>query len=341
MTTLPITMAALDLHDLALLLNYERASTEPRFRNAKLTDIAADDCLSDAPFATFPDFKALGWGSLKQAKTALLFTREGDSTKHPQDAPDLPSNLLGENITPPLAQLSEYDLETLYWQARGHDGCYKSIAMLQFFFDKYPRTQPLRIRTTTGHEFVTSINKGVIMEWELLDPKQITIAAVRVGTSSDTMSYVTGLSNPMLHAGFGFATQDGENVSAVLDLASMQYGEPGRARKSQGTFALESLDHFYDRLETLATDIDASKTKTSLRIGTSADDEWLAAVADRVKTRWEARDTEHWCGHCGAPSLQGIKLKKCGKCPVYYCNAAHQKSAWPFHKNFCAGKTTK
>lgn len=33
----------IDLHDLALLLNYERASMDSRFRNAKLTEIACDE----------------------------------------------------------------------------------------------------------------------------------------------------------------------------------------------------------------------------------------------------------------------------------------------------------
>ena len=127
-------------------------------------------------------------------------------------------------------------------------------------------------------------------------------------------------------------------MSAVLDLASMQFGEAGRGRKSKGTFALESLDHFYDRLETIAGGCDSSKTKTSHRILDSPDSEWLEKVAKRAKARWDARDTDPWCGHCGAPSLAGIKLKKCGLCRVHYCNAAHQKAAWPFHKRFCTGK---
>jgi hypothetical protein len=300
----------------------------------------------DGIFQNFPEFQVRGWSTINRSKTALLFLRSKESvdethTTEDNMIPDLPSNMLNDPVPASLAHLSTYDLETLYWQARGHDGCYKSIALLQLFFDQYNEIQPLRVRTTTGEEFITTIGRRVIIEWELMAPKQVTLVAVRVGSESTAISYITGILDTMLHAISGFSTLDGENVSAVLDLASMQYGEVGRGRKSKEAFALESLDHFYDRLEKIAGGNDALKTKTSRRISNYPDGEWLEDVAKRVKTRWDARDTDPWCGHCGAPSLAGIKLKKCALCRVHYCNAAHQKAAWPFHKQFCTGKTGK
>lgn len=37
------------------------------------------------------------------------------------------------------------------------------------------------------------------------------------------------------------------------------------------------------------------------------------------------------CAHCGA----GAAKKSCGRCGVYYCNAACQKAHWPAHKPKC------
>jgi hypothetical protein len=51
----------LHLHDISLLLNYERASTDPKFQHAKLMDIAAD---GDTPFSILPELNVpfLGCG---------------------------------------------------------------------------------------------------------------------------------------------------------------------------------------------------------------------------------------------------------------------------------------
>lgn len=126
------------------------------------------------------------------------------------------------------------------------------------------------------------------------------------------------------------------NITTVLDLSSLQFGDLGRGLGGRSLFTLESLDAFYDRIERIAHGADTENARISARIGPSADDAWLKDVARRAKARWERRAEERWCGHCGAP---GKELKKCAACKdAVYCDEAHQAAAWPFHKRFCAGR---
>jgi hypothetical protein len=68
--------------------------------------------------------------------------------------------------------MSEKRLDTIYWEVRGHDGCYavresQSIALIQHLFDLYDPTQALRIRTADGDDFTTQISNRVILEFFL------------------------------------------------------------------------------------------------------------------------------------------------------------------------------
>jgi hypothetical protein len=46
-----------------------------------------------------------------------------------ESSPDLPLNMLPEEVPKSLTSLDARQLETIYWQACGHDACYKSIAL--------------------------------------------------------------------------------------------------------------------------------------------------------------------------------------------------------------------
>ncbi|KAJ7474250.1 hypothetical protein FB451DRAFT_1088931 [Mycena latifolia] len=322
--------APLDLYSIALLLNYERASTEPRFRHAKLCDIAT----ASSGFATGTQDigVALNWTSRTGLKDGFIFERPHSISDDARDELDLPSNMLVSPAPPKLASLTPKEIETVFWQARGHDGCFKSVALLQHFFDIYPPDVPLRVRTAAGADYLTSGSTRVILELELFRPKMMTLAHVL-----NTGTYITGGEDTMLHAVVGFGdpeSKDG-NVDTVLDLASMQFGDAGRGLGGRSTFALESLDAFYDRIEAIALGADTENAKLSTRIGPCPDDPWLKQVAQRAKARWDEREKKAWCGHCGAPAKQ----KRCTLCHAeYYCDAVHQTAAWPFHKRFCAGK---
>ncbi|KAJ6531685.1 hypothetical protein DFH09DRAFT_1183063 [Mycena vulgaris] len=315
----------LDLYSIALLLNYERATTEPRFRHVKLCDIAtassgfANETIQDV----VPE-----WMSHTAPKAGFIFEKELPEFSMAPDEPDLPSNMLASPIPANLRNLTAKELETIFWQARGHNGCYKSVSLLQHFFDLYPLDAP-RVRTSAGTDHLTSVSSRVILEMELVKPTLLTVAHVKNGGT-----YMTGWGDTMMHVVMAFA-KDGK-IATVLDLASMQFGDAGRGLGGRSTFALESMEDFYDRADIIARGAVIANTKMCARIDPSPDDVWLKQIAKRVKARWEQRDQKAWCGHCGAP---GDALQRCSLCHKdSYCDAAHQTAAWPFHKRFCAGK---
>jgi hypothetical protein len=327
---------SLDLHSLAVLINYERASgpvSDPRFRYAKLREVA-----SDGKFTTvqFPDNQ---WDEVPddRSKRGFLFDTILPPVDHDSEA-DLPTTILGPRSEPSATSLSAEELEIIFWEVRGHDGCYQSIAIFQELADLYKPSQSLRIRLRDGTDFITTLSARAILEFTLQEPKQTTLSVV-LETSRSADAHVTsqcrytGESAKMLHSVWGFARPDEENVSAVLDLASMQFGAKGRG-KSGDFFVLDTMDRWKKNLEQVVQGCEPYRASQRIRPGSDAEREnWYKKVAERVKERWEARAVSHWCGLCGKPDA----WKCCGRCrKEYYCSEAHSGAAWKhWHKKWC------
>jgi hypothetical protein len=142
----------------------------------------------------------------------------------------------------------------------------------------------------------------------------------------------------MLHSVWGFVRpgDSDENVSVVLDLASMQFGARGRG-KGGDYFVLDTMDRWNDYVKTIVQGYEPLPTSQRIRPGNNAEREkWYKDVAQRVKERWEARAIIHWCGLCGKPEA----TKRCGRCAEeYYCSQAHSRAAWKnWHKRWCKPK---
>lgn len=330
----------LDLYDLALLANYERASTDPRFRHAKLREAV----FNDAEFQTIAmHHHDRDWRHRrsKGPRAGFLFDimqplANSQSWLHHRD---LPSNMLLDHprhgsmgaASANTGSLTREQLESIYWQARSHDACFKSAVLLQHLFDMYPQTTPLRVRTATGEEYVTTVSTRVVMVLQLIGPKLLTLSSVQ----PVNVTYLTGAEETMVHAVLGFADSPRGNVRTVLDLASMQFGDAGRGLEGKSTFVVEDVDKFYGRLERIASRIENGKVSLRVHDTPPHDDMWLRDVAMRVKARWDNRAKQKWCGHCGAPAT----YLKCSVCmDAWYCDHEHQNAAWPFHRNFCQSK---
>ncbi|KAJ7082825.1 hypothetical protein C8R43DRAFT_322913 [Mycena crocata] len=314
----------LDLYDISLLLNYERASNDPRFRHAKLREVAS----ASSPFKTII-MPAAEWFDCETTKDGFVFDTIQPTSFSERNLPDLPSNMKQFPTHPSVQCLTPKDLERIYWQVRGFDSCFKPIALLQHFFALYPGVK-LRVRTSDGTDFVTFADLRNIQEMRMTGPKLMTVICMIGG-----QVHITGDEASMVHSVMEFTNPDSaDDSSVILDLSSLQFGDAGRGISGRSTSVLESRPRFMERLGRIADD--TTFTKTSQRIRPYADDPWLKLVAKKVKERWEKRHEEPWCGHCGAP---GAKMLKCSLCQqAAYCDKVHQTAAWPFHKVFCSGK---
>ncbi|KAF9475515.1 hypothetical protein BDN70DRAFT_956348 [Pholiota conissans] len=148
----------LDLHDIALLLNYERASTEPRFRHAKLIEAVLPENKSTSIFFNEPE-----WKNATVPCTRFVFQKFKPSRAQRRDEPDLPTNMLPASPSPALRGLTPTQLETFYWQARQHNGCFTVITLFQHFVNLFPPFTHLRILTlddTKPIEHTTSTTTG-------------------------------------------------------------------------------------------------------------------------------------------------------------------------------------
>jgi len=329
----------LNLHSLAVLINYERTSgpiSNPRFRHTKLREVASPEghfnTLSDDLWSDVP---------MNRPKRGFIFDTIPPPPDH-ADKPDLPTNMLSSNPELSAARLSEQELETIFWEVRGHDGCYQSIAIFQEFADLYLPSQPLHVQLHDGTDFVTTLSTRVILEFTLQAPKQVTLSVVMPskpvgsGRQAIVQSRYTGESSEMRHSAWGFGRPTEKNVSVVLDLASMQFGSAGRGRGGD-FFILDTMDGWYDFVERIV--LGCEPLRTSGRISQGKDSEmeqWFKDVAGRVKERWDARAVDHWCSLCGKPEA----TKRCGRCSQeYYCSEAHSRAAWKnWHKRWCKPK---
>jgi MYND finger len=319
----------LELHDISLLLNYERASTEPRFRHTKLREVTTNQ------FSTIR-FLSPEWEQVStRPKIGFVFDRIKQTTKSSRDEPDLPSNMLPRTVPATLSHLSAKELETYYWQARNHDGCFTTVTLFQHFIDLFPESTQILVRRVDKDKalvYSTLASDRLILEMDLHEPRTVSMSAVL----PDNMTYLTGDDPTMVHAVLGFGPPD-SSIDTILDLASLQFGDVGRGNKGRSLFVLESISQYTNRLEKFAKSSNFNDPKLSQRIRGTPRDDWLRAVAQSAKERWEKRATVPWCGHCGAPPLRDRRdLKKCSKCKAaWYCDADHQIAAWTFHKHFC------
>lgn len=317
----------LDLYDIGVLMSYERSTTEPQLRHTKLREVAFPGTQPQS--ASLNNAVNQSWN--KNACTWIVVEKQ---TPSDPSTPDLPQDFLQEDKRASNT-LTEEQLETLFHQARNHDSCYKTISLLQLFFGLFPDETRLRVRHAPlnkqpGESYTTTIGRRVIIEESFREPKVTTaISVLPEGTL-----HVSGHEPQLPHAVVGFSPHDSATVKTFFDLSSMQFGEIGRGPGPKGKqlFALDTPEEFAIRFSHLAKGADPSKSQRNLTISGTPFDDWLEEVAVRVKRRWDSRENEKWCGHCGAPNAAS-RCSGCGQ--AYYCGKQHQKLAWAFHRGYC------
>ncbi|KAI4952206.1 hypothetical protein J4E91_003668 [Alternaria rosae] len=244
------TEEVLDLYDIAVLLNYERNTTEPRLRHTKLREVAFPGTQPKTVALSSPIDQ--GWNN--NASTWIILDQQ---QANDSDAPDLPTEFLHPDKRKDSA-LSDEQLETLFHQARNHDGCYQAISLLQIFFALFSENTKLRVR------HAPNVSRRVIVEESFRSPKLTTAICVLPHSAM----YVSGHEPQLLHAVVGFSPLESDTVQSFFDLSSMQFGDIGRGPGPKGKqlFALDTPEEFALRFSMLAKGADPSKSERTLAI---------------------------------------------------------------------------
>jgi hypothetical protein len=158
------------LRTLTVLLNYERCVSNPRFQNAGLFSSTFADpglqlrapwteqLLRDKPSSVqevhFHMFKPTA-NSLTETPSAT----ENISPAAPKNVKDLPRK----------------DLESIYYEIRGHDGCFKAVGLYDAFFDLCPNDQQVSIQIKKEAPVLLNPFAHVMLKYKMTGPKLITI----------------------------------------------------------------------------------------------------------------------------------------------------------------------
>ncbi|KAF8907651.1 hypothetical protein CPB84DRAFT_1744561 [Gymnopilus junonius] len=295
----------LDLHDISLLLNYERAATEPRFRHAKLREVA-----------TTSDFQTIRvldpeWAKTTVPRTGLVF----DRARPPPNSKD------SDGVDEPTC-LRIYSPAGTYKYKESHVKAARDVLLAKqeprrHLIDLFPQFIRIRVRTVEKDKpriYSTLALERLIVEFNLIEQNSLTVATV----FPDNMTYISGADPTIIHAVLGFATPGGD-IDTILDLASLQFGDVGRGFKGRGLFVLEPIAQYLSRLDKFAKRNTFKQAKLSQRIN-DAPDTLVRAL---------------WGSSAWSRPQEVYKMQK-----AYYCDAEHQLAAWPFHKHFCEAADT-
>ncbi len=152
---------------------------------------------------------------------------------------------------------------------------------------------------------------------------------------SGPLTTITGNQEGEPHAVLGFGASGSKFVSTFVDMTSRQYGDVGKGLYGE-SYYFGPPDQYFTKLEKdICVELENRGTASYMNPSPDlAEEERLKACAERVWKRWQNREKEGWCAHCG----KGGKLLRCSGCkksPVWYCCKEHQVGGWKLHKYTC------
>ncbi|TVY20143.1 hypothetical protein LARI1_G001435 [Lachnellula arida] len=125
----------------------------------------------------------------------------------------------------------------------------------------------------------------------------------------------------------------------VVDMTRMEYGDVGRGTYGENYF-LGTLDGYMKSMRSICVDPELVQTWDACQTALGSQTETrLKACAKRAWEKWQNRESEGWCEHCGKG---GKELKRCRGCrmaKVWWCCREHQLAGWNLHKHTCERRT--
>lgn len=328
----------LDLHDLAAILLRERILSEPCFKHSQLYEI----CNGNKKASCLRRGAQALWTSLPGPKVGYFLkqpTEVGDD-----EPPAEPQTFLHKDFKS-KDNLSERDLETIFWRVKHHDSGFVLAHALQLVLDALPASTMLRVRTSQGHSIECKARSNAVAEMTVLPTETSYICNIRMCPDlgpykADIDEHYTGDGSgslPWLYLIFGEESDaTGDFVTdkrVALDLVAPMLGMRGLGDE---VFIMERIGSYHqDVLPQAARD--AGDYVISGRIF-MADMEKASAsveISRCVLGRLEliVRGEATFCAYCGR---DGVK-PRCSGClgKTKYCDISCQKRAWKYHKAWC------
>jgi hypothetical protein len=144
----------------------------------------------------------------------------------------------------------------------------------------------------------------------------------------------TGARDNEAHCVLGFPHQDAAGMMFIVDMSRMQYGAAGRGSYGENYF-LGTIDDWIESMKNICAELIKVDLSSTVSISDMEEDKRLKNCAQRVWDRWQNRESEGWCEHCGKG---GKNLLRCGRCKtamIRYCCKEHQVAGWKLHKHTC------
>jgi len=248
------------------------------------------------------------------------------------------NDMICPNAVPKVHDLTFAQRELIYHESRGHDGCYKPLALYQHFFDLCPPGQKLSIQIKKEPSVLVDLFTRRILKFQMKGPKLLTLSSGVKTQDGSAGTIITGFGQESLHSVLGFAGPGSANVDFVVDMSRMQWGEAGRGSFGE-LYYLGTTDKFFEIMENVCDDIE-EVGNAATHVGPSEHTTAMEACAKRVWERWENRDKEGWCEYCGVGAAERplFSCSACTETKVRYCCKEHQTAAWKLHKFTCEKK---
>ena len=338
-TTIPDDVV-LDLHDLATILLRERQLSESRFRKARLRE-SSD---GSQPFIAFPmNNQSFTWYSFQQGYPKAGYVLYNDP-EAPDDLVEL-ADFKHPDYTGAL-ELTDKQLETIYWGAKHHDSGYLLAYVLQNVISALPESTKLRLRTSQGYEMMCRTADFAFNELTIAPNKihyfaNVTVHNIQGPRRADlSENFIGDEFNNLRWIYFVFGGQDVARTDVLtdgrvmLDLVTTMLGERGLGGE---IFSMERMGDYHNRILVNCCKEEAKIIMSGRLVFNRAPPEQKQEAVELQKLVLSRLTNiltkkETFCAYCGRSGADS----SCAKCKIArYCSKGCQTKAWKYHKVWC------
>ncbi|KAH6694814.1 hypothetical protein BKA61DRAFT_662751 [Leptodontidium sp. MPI-SDFR-AT-0119] len=346
-------MEPIPLRSITVLINYERMTSDPLYKGLKLGgSTRGDRNLSEGIKKILPKI----WGSEPESvmrRSVHMFDTDTEtgtpsSTNPPATCSIHPYASVG------VKGHSRADLDLIFHETRGQNGCYNATGMYQDFFALCPEGQQVSIQIANEDPVLIDATARMVFEYTLHAPKHDIRSIIQQTSSGSDFSsddklwyFSSGASDSENHCVLAFRHPENSDVFSkenyfIVDMTRLQYGEAGYGTYGE-TYFLGTYEDYPTSMAKICGELEfrGMTTATTGRADEPENQVRVQECAKRAWERWMNREKEGWCEYCGRG---GAELKRCGACKgrkVWYCCDEHNRKGWKLHKLTCKSQVNK